>query len=156
MPGPRCDQLARAGVVLGGFHGKDLFPVGPVAVLDAQCDRCADGLAVANAGKNLGSILLDFLAATASVTQLAAVQLGVDELEVDGKLRGKAGKVREKRLSVRFAGGVEFQHPRPYPRVSFDHAIGRKRQSSHSGLPRPASHACGTSARFWQKVVSTR
>src|SRR6266566_4874656 len=126
MAGPGCDQLARAGVILGGLHGKDFFPVGPIAILDAQSDGSADGLAVANPGKNLGSILLDFLAAAATVAQLAAVQLGVDELEVDGELRGKAGKVCEKRLSVRFAGGIEFQHPRLSTRVSFDNVIRRR------------------------------
>src|SRR6516162_7840753 len=139
MAGPGRDQLARAGVILGGLHGKDFFPVGPVAILDAQGHGSADRLAVADAGKNLGSILLDFLAAAAAVAQLAAVQLGVDELEVDRELGGKAGNVCEKRLSVRFAGGIEFQHPRLSTRVSCDSAIRRKRQSSDSGLLRPAS-----------------
>jgi hypothetical protein len=50
------------------------------------------------------------LTAAASVPKLAAMQFVIDEIHVDGKGSGQSGNEGEKRLSVRFTGGVEAQH----------------------------------------------
>src|SRR2546429_4240832 len=48
---------------------------------------------------------------------------------------------------------LEFQHPRLCPRVSFDRAIRRKRQSSDRGLRRPASRVvCLSVEQFTQDL----
>jgi len=64
------------------LHGHGPFPIGPVAIFDAQSDRRTDGLSVADAGKGLGAVFLDFLSPAASITQLAPVQFAVDEFEI--------------------------------------------------------------------------
>ena len=110
MARARGDEFFGAGIILGGFDGEDFFPISPVAVFDAQGDGGADGFSVAHAGKNLGAVLLDFLAAAAAVAELAAVQLLIDKLDVDRQLRGQAGDKGEERLSMRFTGSVETEH----------------------------------------------
>ncbi len=92
------------------FHWKNFLPVGPIAVFDAQRNGSADGLAVAYSGEDVGAVLFDFLAAAAAVAELAAMELVVDEVDVDRKGRGQSGNEGQQRLSVRFTGSVEAQH----------------------------------------------
>jgi hypothetical protein len=115
----RGDKFLRAGIVFSGFDRKDFFPIGPIAIFDAQGDRSANGLAVAHTSKNLSVVFFDSLAPSAPVAELTAVQLVVDELEIDGELRGETGDKGKQSLPVRFASSIKFQHPRLYPRVAF-------------------------------------
>jgi hypothetical protein len=71
---------------------------------------------VANSGKDFRLILLNLLAPAAAIAQLPAVQLLIDEFDVDRKLRGQAGNKREERLSMRFTGGVKLQHSQLHSR----------------------------------------
>ena len=112
MPGTRRDKFFRPGIIFRRLHRKNLFPIRPVAILDSQGNRSADGFSVAHAGKNLRLVFLDFLSPPAAVAELPAVQLVIDELHINGQLRGQAGNKRQQRLPVRFAGGAKFQHCR--------------------------------------------
>jgi hypothetical protein len=92
------------------MHREYFFPVGPVAIFNAQGDGSADGFAVAHAGKDFAAVSFDFLAAAATVAKLAAVEFVIDEIDVDGEGSGQAGDEGEERLSVRFTGSVEAKH----------------------------------------------
>src|SRR2546423_138266 len=60
-------------------------PIGPVAILDAHRPRRADGLSRAPPGKRVNVILLNFLAPAASVTELAAVQFMINEVDINAQ-----------------------------------------------------------------------
>ncbi len=111
VSGTRREQFFCGGIVLGiGFDGEDFSPVGPIAIFDTECDRRADGLSMADTGKNVGAVLFDFLAAATTVAELTAVEFAVNEVEVDGESGGQAGQKGEKGLAVRFTRGVETKH----------------------------------------------
>jgi hypothetical protein len=93
VAGARSDEFFGGGIVLGIVgDGENFFPVGPIAIFDAQGDGRADGLAVADSGENVSAVFFNFLATTASVAELAAVQLAIDEFEVDGEASRQAGE----------------------------------------------------------------
>ncbi len=69
-------------------HGKDLFPVLPVLVGQGHGDGRADGVAMADAGENVGGVALDAHAAAATVALLATPELVVEEGLVYGDARG--------------------------------------------------------------------
>src|SRR2546430_1931893 len=73
VPGPRGDELLVIRGIWRAFDRQNLLPVCPVAVFDAQGNRCTDGLAVPDAGKKVSAVFLDFLATAAPVAQLATV-----------------------------------------------------------------------------------
>jgi hypothetical protein len=68
----------------GVFHGQEFFPVGPIAIFNAHSDGRANGLPVTHAGENVGAVFFYFLAAAASVAELAAVQFVIDNIDVNG------------------------------------------------------------------------
>jgi hypothetical protein len=79
------------GLMLGRiarFNGQLLFPVLPVAIDDLDGDGRTDGLAVAHAGKNVRLVGFNLHAAAAAVALLAAPQLAVDEVQIDGTPAG--------------------------------------------------------------------
>ena len=99
VAGSRRGQRAARCAVLGAvFDGHGAFPVGPVAIFDAQGDRRADGLPVADAGQRLDVVFLDFLPAAAPVAQLPAVQFAIDEIEVHAQTGRQA--LRSRRCSA--------------------------------------------------------
>ncbi len=96
------DGLVLFGVT--GFDGEDLFPVLPVLVGERHGDRRADGLAVADAGKDVGGVALDAHAAAATVALLATPEFVVEEGLVDGNARGETADEGYERFAVAFAG----------------------------------------------------
>ena len=103
VAGPHAGDRRRPLVALVGGRGElaasaslerldlhDLGPVLPVAVADQEQDRRAEGQAVADAGQDLGAVVLDRLARAAAVAALAAG-------EVDGELRRRSGRGRPAR-----------------------------------------------------------
>ena len=111
VAGPRRGQPALR--VLGAFAILDrqrLLPIFPVAVFDAQRDRRADRFPVAHAREEFRLILLDSLASAAAISQLAAVQLAPDEIQVHRHARRQPGNPGDERLPVRLSGGNESQH----------------------------------------------
>ena len=73
---------------VAGLDGQNLFPVLPVVVGEGHGDGRADGVAVADAGEDVGGVLFDAHAATAAVALLAAPELVVEEGLVNGDARG--------------------------------------------------------------------
>ena len=65
------------------LHGHCLFPIGPVTVLDEDCDRRSDRLPVPHAGQELRRVRLELHSSAASVPSLAALHFPVDEVKVD-------------------------------------------------------------------------
>ena len=113
VAGPRVAQPAPlAGGVRLGLRRHDVFPVLVVLVADQQRHRAAERAAVAHAREHLGRVLLDLHAAAAAVAALAAPQVGVDPLALDGDSRRKALDHDAERGSVRFARGEKAQHVR--------------------------------------------
>jgi len=111
VAGTRGDELlVVAGEIWGVLDGQSFLPVGPVAIFDAQGYRSADSFAVAHPGEDFGAVFLDFLAAAATVAELAAMEFVIDEINIDGKGSGQTGDEGEERLSVRFTGSVEAKH----------------------------------------------
>ena len=111
MAGTRGDKfLVMAGEIWGVLNGKSFFPVGPIAVFNSQGNGSTNRFAVAHAGENFGAVFLDFLAAAATVAELAAMEFVIDEINIDGKGSGQTGDEGEERLSVRFTGSVEAKH----------------------------------------------
>src|SRR5215470_5998576 len=89
MTGPRSEQFFRGRIVFGiGFDSENLFPICPVAILDAQSYQCADGLPMALGGENVGAVFFYFVPPPSSVPELATVQFAIDEFEVHRK-RGR-------------------------------------------------------------------
>ncbi len=75
-------------VGVAGLNGEDLFPVLPVAVGEGHGDGGADGVAVADAGEDVGGVLFDAHAAAAAVALLAAPEFVVEEGLVYRDARG--------------------------------------------------------------------
>ena len=98
------------------FDGHRALPIGPVAIFDPKGDGRADRLSMANSGDGLNVILFDFLASSATVAELTAVQIAVDEIEIDAQARGKAGNPGDERLAVRLSGSDESKHVHFPPR----------------------------------------
>ena len=73
---------------IAGLDGEDLFPVLPVVVGEGHGDGRADGMAVADAGEDVGGVALDAHAAAAAVALLAAPEFVVEEGLVYGDARG--------------------------------------------------------------------
>ena len=94
------------------FNGERLFPVGPVAILDAQGDGRADGLPVPHAGQEFDAVLFDFLAPAAAIAQLPPVQFPLHEFKVNGHTRGHAADPCNQRLTVRFPRSDKAKHGR--------------------------------------------
>jgi hypothetical protein len=67
-------------------------------------------LPMPHAGKDVGTILLDFLPAAAAIAKLAAVKLEIDGRYVDRQPRRQPGKEGQKRLTVRFTRRIETKH----------------------------------------------
>ena len=88
------------------------LPVGPIAVFNAQCDRRADGLTMANPGQGFDAILLDFLSAASPVAELPAMQLPLNEFEIYRHTRGHAADPRNQRLTVRLPRTDKAKHGR--------------------------------------------
>jgi hypothetical protein len=86
LHGPRQIGMAgtRAGHGLGGGPGRRrvdrhrLLPVLPITIADGERDRAAEGKAPADAGGDVGLVLLDLHPAAASVPALAAAEIPVD------------------------------------------------------------------------------
>jgi hypothetical protein len=95
---------------IGCFHRQNLFPIGPVAIFDAQRNGRADGLSVTHSGKNVGAVFLDLLPAAAAVAKLAAVEFVIDEFQVHRQTGRQSRQERKKRLSVRFSCTIEMKH----------------------------------------------
>src|SRR5580704_8806893 len=98
---------------LGVFHWQRLLPVLPVAIFDAQRDRCADRLSVTHAGENLSLIFLNSLARAAPESKLTPVQFALNKFLIYCKPGGQAGNPGHQRLSVRLSGGNKSQHHSP-------------------------------------------
>src|SRR5208282_3357319 len=98
------------------------LPILPIAVFDAQRDRRPDRLAVAHAGEEVRLVLFDPLAPAAAVSELTAVQLAPDEIQVHRHAGGKPGNPGHQGLAVRLSGGDESQH------VQWRIGIGNKRR----------------------------
>src|SRR5687767_9920631 len=89
--------MARARLGYGDFviailrqSGHLLCPVLPVAVLNSQGDRRADGFAPADTGTNLSFVFLDQHAAAPAVALLAPPQVVIDLANLDRKARRHA------------------------------------------------------------------
>ena len=83
VAGPRRGD----GLVLGRiafFDRQNLGPVLPVVVGQRHGDGRADGLAVANAAEDVRRVALDAHTAAAAIALLAAPQLAVHKLKIDG------------------------------------------------------------------------
>src|SRR5712692_4316571 len=131
MPWARCHQLSRRpSIVISRFHRQNLFPIGPVAILNPQRNRRPDRLPVAHARKNLRSVLFDLLPPTASIAKLPPPQLVIDELHINRQLRGQPGDKRQQRLPVRFPRGVKTKHPRSFLARICAHSIQIKRNAN--------------------------
>ena len=111
MAGPRLGEPA---LLVGGagrvLDRQGVFPVGPVFVFDLEGDGRADGLPVADAGKNFHFIALDLHPPAAPVAGLAAAQLAVDEGRVHGHAQGQARDDGRQALPVRLPRRLNAQH----------------------------------------------
>jgi hypothetical protein len=65
---------------------------------------------VPDSSEDVGAVFLDFLASAAAVAELAAMELMIDEINVNGKRCWESGDEGKQGLSVRFTGGVEAEH----------------------------------------------
>jgi hypothetical protein len=111
MTGPwRYELLVFPGKIRGILDGEGFFPIGPVAIFDAQRHWSANGLTVAHPREDVGAVFFDFLAAAAAVTELASMEFVVYEVNVNGKRRGQSRDEGKQSLSVRFTGGEETEH----------------------------------------------
>ena len=96
VSGPRQVHLGHVGLDRPRVH--PLFPVGVVAVRDADGDRAAERAAVADAGGDLGAVALDLHAPAAAMAELTARHVAIDrgkvELEACGQALDDAGQAR--------------------------------------------------------------
>ena len=138
-------RLRRLGWRLGAHA---LLPVGPVAVLDAQRDRRAERVAMADAGKHLDGVALDLHAAAAPIAALAPPQL-----LVNGVARRRAAPAgmpsmnRSQAGAVRFAGRQEAEHAGPSLRggcVVRSPRMVESTMESTAGAGRPQARLPGT------------
>ena len=86
-----------------------LDPVLVVAVGDEQRDRAAERPAVADAGADLGGVLLDLHPAAAPVAELAPRHVAVERLAVELEPRGHALDDRRQSGAVGLTGGYEIE-----------------------------------------------
>src|SRR5580704_18997578 len=99
MTRPRCDQSSLLGWgYLRSFYGKNLLPIGPVAILDAHRDRCTDRFAAAHTGENLGAILLNLLPPAATIPELSPMQFVIGEVDAHRHISGHARAKRQQPL----------------------------------------------------------
>jgi hypothetical protein len=94
------------------LNRKSFLPIGPIPVFDAQSDRRADGLPMANPGKGLDAILFDLLSAASPVAELPAMQLALNEFKINGHTRRHAADPRNQRLTVRLTRSDKAKHGR--------------------------------------------
>ncbi len=106
----RGDAFVFGGVALR--DGKRFLPVFPVAIFELNGDGRADGLALADAGENVGGVALDFHAAAAAVALLAAPEFAVEKGLIDFQSGGHTGQKGDQGFAVRFSGGEIAQHKR--------------------------------------------
>ena len=113
VPRPRVAQPSalarRVGLRLRRHH---VLPVLVVAVADQQRHRAAQRPAVAHARQHLDRVLLDLHPAAAAVAALAAAQVGVDALALDGNPGRQSLDHDAERGTVRLARGEKAQHAR--------------------------------------------
>ena len=89
MAGADTSDALVAALLGGVFHvldGHGFLPVDPVPVFEKHPDGAAQGVSVANAGLDMGVVALDLLAATATVTTLAAGQVLSDVFLVERQI----------------------------------------------------------------------
>src|SRR5262249_368312 len=101
MTRTRSSERAYVGSLGNRLRRHRYLPVGPVSVIDLEGNRTADGFTVPHSGLNLDLILLYAHASAAAVTQLAPVELEVDELEINRKTRGKTFEHANQTLAMR-------------------------------------------------------
>ena len=92
-----------------GLNRHLLGPVHPVAVRDPEGDGGTEGESVADAGGDLGAVLLDLHAAAAAVAALAAGHVAGNVVLGEGQARGQALDEGGEALAVTFAGGEEAE-----------------------------------------------
>jgi len=86
-----------------------LDPVLVVAIGDEQRDRAAESPAVADAGADLGAVLLDLHPAAAAVAELAARHVAVERLAVELEARGHALDDRRQSRAMGLTGCHEVE-----------------------------------------------
>ena len=89
-----------AAVFLPVLHRHRLGPVLPVTILNQDCDRRSDGLAVPDPGDKLGHVRLDFHSRPTPVPTLASLQLAVHISEVHPQSRRQTVEGRDQSLAV--------------------------------------------------------
>src|SRR2546429_4332668 len=107
MAGTRPRDLLAAFRRRPRIHG--FAQVVEIAIANTERQRRAGGLAAGQAGQHLDLILLDFHAAAAAVTHLAAAEIAVDAGAVERKAGRQAVDDGDQRRAVRLAGGQETQ-----------------------------------------------
>ena len=107
MAGAEAGDALDLGV--DGFDGHLLGPVHPVAVRDPEGDGRAEREAVADAGGDLGAVLLDLHAPAAAVAALAAGHVDGDVVLGEGQAGGEALDEGGEALAVALAGGEEAE-----------------------------------------------
>ena len=86
-----------------------LLPVGVVAVVDPERHRAAERAPVADAGRDLGAVLLDLHPPAAAVAELAPREVAVEVLGPQLEARGQALDDRDQAGAVGLARGGEAQ-----------------------------------------------
>ena len=107
VPGPRQVDLLDLCLHRPGVH--PLLPVLVVAVDDPERDGTPEGAPMANAGGDLGAVLLDLHAPAAAVAELPAREVTVDVLGPELEARRQALDDRGEARAVGFAGGYEAE-----------------------------------------------
>src|ERR1043165_8223050 len=93
-----ASRFFRRYVTRVGRH--DVGPIGPVFVFDHQREWGAEREAVSDARQYLRVVALDLHAPAAPVTKLAAAQLVIDQMLIDGQSCGQPLNNRDERSSV--------------------------------------------------------
>ena len=109
----RAEEFHRAGkVAVAGARAREVVEALEfvVAVGDFEHDRAAEGDAAPDAGEDVDGVGFDPLPAAAAVAALAALELDVDRLDVDGDAGGEAVDQGDQCFAVRFAGGEVAEH----------------------------------------------
>ena len=101
------DRDAR--IAVRGIGRHLLVPVLPVAILDDERDRGAEGLPPTNARTDLDLVLLDFHPTAAAVALLAPPEVGVDQQRARALLRQRDRQVGRRR-ALAFAGPRARDH----------------------------------------------
>jgi hypothetical protein len=61
-------------------------------------------------GKNVGSVLLDLLPSASAISELASVQLAIDQFDINRQASRKSRYKSQQSLSVRLTRGAEAKH----------------------------------------------